>query len=649
MQREGTPATRLAAVIALVLLTIVWAWWGAKEGAYFGNVMFPGLILLCAGVVLLSSRSVMPAALELPLPVRIAFWALVGLGVWSAASALWSPSPDVAISDAQRILGYAIAFLLGLWLATLLGERRHLAMVPIAAAALFAGAIALIGLFTGDDFERYVQAGTLQYPIGYRNANAAFFLIALWPALTLATSRDLDWRLRAAALGTATLCLELAALSQSRASMIAAAVALVVFLVTSRERARGVGWLLLAVVPALLVVPAVSDVYGADPDEGARSIEVLRDAGRAALAGALLALVAGAGAALAGRRVEESAERQARANRAVAGGAVGVVVVGLVAFAVVTSDPFGWVGDRVDEFLTQGTPHSDEVSSRFSSGAGSERDDLWRVALDDAGEDPILGLGAGGYQYSYLLDRDEEGIESVRDAHSVEFEVLSELGVIGLVLFACAIGGAALGAWRSRGLGVPAAALSTCALTAGAYWLSHASLDWFWTYAGVTAPVFALIGSACAPGPSRSERPAGGPWRRVGMVAVAVLAISMVPIYLSERYVDAAYDGWRTDPARADRDLDRARDLNPFSIEPLLAEGGIAKAAGDREQAIAAFEEAAEKRPEEWATHYFLATLYIKSDFERAKDELDQARALNPHSIDIRLLGERLEEVEDRQ
>jgi O-Antigen ligase len=649
MQREGTPATRLAAVIALVLLTVVWAWWGAKEGAYFGNVMFPGLILLCAGVVLLSSRAVMPAALELPLPVRVAFWALVGLGVWSAASALWSPSPDVAISDAQRILGYAVAFLLGLWLAILLGERRHLAMVPIAAAALFAGAIALIGLFTGDDFERYVQAGTLQYPIGYRNANAAFFLIALWPALTLATSRDLDWRLRAAALGTATLCLELAALSQSRASMIAAAVALVVFLVTSRERARGVGWLLLAVVPALLVVPAVSDVYGADPDEGARSIEILRDAGRAALAGALLALVAGAVAALAGRRVEESAERQARANRAVAGGAVGVVVVGLVAFAVVTSDPFGWVGDRVDEFLTQGTPHSDEVSSRFSSGAGSERDDLWRVALDDAGEDPILGLGAGGYQYSYLLDRDEEGIESVRDAHSVEFEVLSELGLIGLVLFACAIGGAVLGAWRSRGLGVAAAALSTCALTAGAYWLSHASLDWFWTYAGVTAPVFALIGSACAPGASQSERPAAGPWRRIGMVAVAVLAISMVPIYLSERYVDAAYDGWRTDPARADRDLDRARALNPFSIEPLLAEGGIAKAAGDREQAIAAFEEAAEERPEEWATHYFLATLYIRSDFERAKDELDQARALNPHSIDIRLLGERLKEVEDRQ
>ena len=91
-------------------------------------------------------------------------------------------------------------------------------------AGLFAGGVALVALLSGDDFRPYLDAGTLQYPIGYRNANAAFFLIAMWPAVALAANRELDWRLRAIALGTATLCLELGALSQSRGSMIGMAV-----------------------------------------------------------------------------------------------------------------------------------------------------------------------------------------------------------------------------------------------------------------------------------------------------------------------------------------------------------------------------------------------------------------------------------------
>ena len=393
----------------------------------------------------------------------------------------------------------------------------------------------------------------------------------------------------------------------------------------------------------------MTDLYDTRVVDSYTGTAEIRAAGRTALGGAAIAVVLGLIAAGVGRRIERSERRAGRANRAVALGAVALVVVGIVGFTIGTGDPVGWVEDRVDEFLTQGTPHSEEITSRFSGGAGSERDDQWRVALEVAAEDPVVGTGGGGYQYEYLLLRSEDGIESVRDAHSVEFEVLSELGIVGLVLFATAIVAGFVGAWSTRGISPAAATLSATAVTTGVYWLAHSSLDWFWTYPAVTAPVFALLGSAAAlsQSPPATGGQSTGRWRAVVAAAAILLAVSAVPPYLASRYVDAAYAGWRTDPSRAFDDLERARTLNPLAFEPLLAEGAIRREIDDREGSIAAFEEAAEERPEEWAPHYFLAELTLRSDPERARSELDRARELNPFSRDLDDLEERLRESRD--
>ena len=107
-----------AAVFALILLTAVWAWWAWKEGAYFGVVLLPGLIVLCLGTALLAGFAPWRISLsQLPAGGARA-GALAALGLWALLSAAWSPSPDIAIADGQRILAYALAFGLGLWLAT---------------------------------------------------------------------------------------------------------------------------------------------------------------------------------------------------------------------------------------------------------------------------------------------------------------------------------------------------------------------------------------------------------------------------------------------------------------------------------------------------------------------------------------------------
>ena len=64
------------------------------------------------------------------------------------------------------------------------------------------------------------------------------------------------------------------------------------------------------------------------------------------------------------------------------------------------------------------------------------------MALLDAGDDPLLGDGGGGFRYTYLRERHQDAPTAVHDAHSVELENLSELGIVRVwSLFAAAIGG----------------------------------------------------------------------------------------------------------------------------------------------------------------------------------------------------------------
>ncbi len=147
--------------------------------------------------------------------------------------------------------------------------------------------------------------GTLQFPLGYRNANGAFFCIVFWPALGLATLGKLPWWARGIALGLASLCLELALLSQSRGSSIGFVVAAFAYLACVPRRTVALGWLALAALPALLVIGHLSPLYHAALDRRPL-LQDLHDAARHALTGAVIAVVAGAVVALIGGRRELS-------------------------------------------------------------------------------------------------------------------------------------------------------------------------------------------------------------------------------------------------------------------------------------------------------------------------------------------------------
>jgi O-Antigen ligase len=640
----------LAGAFALALLAFIWSWWALEDGAFFAPVVYPGIALLCGVLAVLAATTRRPTGVRRDAPTLIALAGLVGLGLWSVLSAIWSPTPDVAVGDGQRILAYAVAFGLGAWLCGLLGSRIELALAPLAIAGAVAGVVTAVSLAGSEAIGDYfARDGTLDFPLGYRNANAAFYAIAIWPALGLAQSRTLDWRLRGAALGAATLSLELALLSQSRGSVLGAVAALSVYVITAPTRVRSLIWLALGVAPAVIVVPALTDLYRVANDARlGEAVGEMHSAGAAALIGMGVAVAIGLLAAALEPSRPPSPASLARANRAVAVLAAGLVAAGGFAFVATAGDPIDWMGQRVEEFRSAGTPSASERSSRFTLNAGSNRYDAWRVALDDAAAHPLLGQGGGGYQSSYDRDRREPS-QNIDDAHNVWLEILSELGVPGLLMFLAAIGAAGLGAVRARRASPEAAALASIALTAGAYWLAHSSFDWFWPYAGVTAPVLALLGSACAAGTLGRRRdgtsPLGARWPRIALVgAAAALALSVLPAYLSDRYTTDAFKGWRSDLDRAYDDLDAARALNPLSVDPLMVEGAIADAAGDPERAIAAYTEATRERPESWAPHYLLAEVYLPRSEARAKEAARRANELNPLSPRVNALLRALRE-----
>ena len=637
------PRVEAAGVFALGLLSIVWAWWATKEGAYFGVVLLPGTIVLCLGTALMAGFAPWRAKLSHSRPVGVALAALAGLGLWSLLSALWSPAPDIAIQDAQRIFVYALSFGLGIWLCNLLGPRMELATAPVVVAAAVAGIAAIISLATSNvPREIFEVDGTLDYPLGYRNANAAFFAIALFPSVGLATLRTLDWRLRGAALATATVSIDLLLFSQSRGSMPALLAGLLVFVLFSPFRLRTLCWLALAALPALVFLPAILNLYSEANDNGIRNVAgTMHSAGVFLAVVGVVSLAAGCLAARFEGRAPGLGSHSADSNRTVARALIVAGIVGFVAFLAIVGDPVDWVGQRAHEFKESGTPDAGGTASRFSFNAGSNRYDLWRVALNDFGDDPLFGDGGGGYQYTYLVKR-ESTSQNAHDAHSVELELLAELGLPGFALLACALGGAALGILRARRLGPSAAGIGAAALASGTYWLVHSSLDWFWPYPAVTATTMALLGAACGPAVLTIGARMRVWWRPWLIVGLAILAISAIPFWLSERYVDKATKEWHDDLNGAYSDLGRAQDLNPFSDWPILVEGEIAKEAGDTQRAIDTFTRATQKRPEEYAGYARLAELWFDTNRTLARNEIRVALEHNPNDPNVRRLATKL-------
>jgi O-antigen ligase len=534
---------------------------------------------------------------------------LVALALWDAASATWAPSSALARDEALLVLTYALALLLPSL--TLQGARDGVIAVGLVVAALAATTLAAgVRLFLSggsDDF----HDGRLNFPIGYPNAQAALALVGFWPAVAFAAGRSWPIAVRAGALSAACALLACWTATQSKGGALGLVVSALVVLAVARGRLRLSLPLLLSVVVVAAAFLPLTEPYRTQ-GEGA-----YHGVGAAILLVALVGAIVGTLYAALDGRVHVSAHARRIVGQVVAGLVVAAVVIAVIAFAVAVGSPSRFVHDQWQSFKRL---PAHETGQTHLLTIGSNRYDFWRVALDELDRHPVAGDGARGFQQAYLLYR--KSPETPARAHSLELDALSETGLVGFALL-----GAAFVALATRiGRRARGGLLSAGLLGSVTYFLTHASVDWIWTFPAVTIPFFLLVGIALAT--DVPERLGHRPARVSAAVAALVALFAFAPPWLSARFTAYATASETTDP------FSWARRLDPLSTEPLVAESSLAANPID---AVTPLEEAVAKEPRSAALHYVLALALRRAGRPAdARRELMRAQQLDPDDPLIR-------------
>jgi tetratricopeptide (TPR) repeat protein len=657
--------TTVPALVGIALFVV----WATSQAGYPVTHWAPGglLVLALLGIALSVVRLRLA---EVPTPVKIALACLAGYTMLSFLSIMWAAVPGDAWEGADRTLLYLLVFalfalwpqhgrsaslLLGVWTLATIGLAAFVAL-HVDADAHDAGRLASL-----------LPGGRLLYPSGYANANAAQWLMAFWPALLLARSKRLFWGLRGVLAGGAVLLAEVALLSQSRGSLYATPVMLVLVFALLPGRVRTFAVLVPVAAGIGLVAPAVLRV-GERLEHGRNATSALHTATTGMfVAAAAVGLVVALGAVVEGRR-ELSPSTARRLHRSIAALAIVVLVAVLAGGFAVAGNPVTRIRHGWDTF--KGGYAADATSgSRLVSGLGSNRYDFYRVALDEFVAHPVLGIGVDNFQQQYL--RHGRSYETPHYPHSVELRTLTETGLVGVLLALVGLGAALVAGARAVKRSDPLGrAVAAAALGGFAYWAVHGSFDWFWEFAGLGAPAFALLGLACAlipraheeraeeragaPSPSASrqadaQRPpredadpspsvprgrwSGGRRLRVatgGLLAFAA-AVSLTAPWLSQLEIQSAARIWPGAPRRAYARLNDAAKLNPLSDEAYLVAGSIALRFSDLTRADHNFALALKRSPDDaYATLERGAIASARGEHATALALLERAARLNP-------------------
>lgn len=581
--------------------------------------------IACAGLVLgLALRGVLPLP-RLEHEARLAVVCLTALTVWAGVSMVWSIAGDLSWDWLGRGLVYLAFLTLGLVAgASGAGARQVAGLLALIVGAAIGWAllgVAIPSLFPDGD-----RIARLREPIGYWNALAVLadgaLALGLW--LWLAHGGRLPLRVAGALLSyCGTLALML---TQSRAGVVGAIAVVVLWLVLSDERLADALRLVVSAGPAL-VVAGWAFSRPALVDDGARRAERVAD-GRLFAAFALIGAAAVVWAAWRLPVARLVLERE-RGVRAVLVGACTLALVGgSLGLVAAVGNPFSWASSQFSSGECANAP------GRLADLCANNRLAWWKESLRIAGDRPLGGSGAGTYAVARLRYR--EDATQASEPHSVPFQVVGDLGIVGLVLLLLAVVGCVLGVRRGIRLAAPgerraATALACLVLAFGV----HALVDYDLDFLAVSAPTLAALGVLLAVGRPHVRARARAP-ELVALATIAVAAVLTVALpalagHEVDRALASADDGRIADAVDA---ANRARLLNPLSLGPLDARAVAADAAGDERAAVAWYEKAAELQPENPDPWYDLGFYHwlVTGDLCAAYQALNRSYTLDPRS-----------------
>lgn len=565
---------------------------------------------------------------------------ILGLSLLSAISSLWSGSVELSVVEADRVLVYLGVFLAAFLLAQTDESRQRFAEGLTIAIAI----VAILGL--GSRLLPHVlEVGNslgsgprLRYPLGYWNANGAIFGIGA--ALLLWTSRHAAARaLRWASAAMLPAILLGLYFTYSRGGLLSLLVATGCTLALSRDRL----WLLatlgigaLGALPAVLAVQARRSIAEnlANPaavDQGVTVLLIL-------LAGIGLSLLLFAALRWAERRQGRLTGRALELSRSptlLRSIAVGIAVVAIgVAIAI---------GGRAwDQFSSSDLQFPNRPEQHFTQFSGAGRHDFFSVAIDAFGEKPVLGTGAGTYQFSW--ERHRSIAQPVHDAHSLYLEAFAELGVVGGVLVLALVGvllWIGFSAWRAAAQ--PQRERYAALLAAMLAFAVTASLDWFWEIAALGAVFFlaagVLVAARCrqlaTPKPWAEDlRDDGGRFgtTTAGLAIAWIAAVALIGPLLVEREIGSSQAAAATgDFASAVNHANTARSIEPFAASPYVQLGLLAESQGDYATAGERLTQAIDREDRNWQLYYLRSRVEAEAgETAAARADLEEARHLNP-------------------
>jgi hypothetical protein len=633
------PAT-VPALVAVALFVV----WATSQAGYPVTHWAPGGLIVLALLGIAFVFIGVPWG-EMPLSVRVALGCLLAFTLFSYLSILWAGVPGDAWEGANRTLLYLLVFaLFACWPQRGLSAALLLGLWTTAMALLAAFTLAHIDASGSAGLRSMLPGGRLAYPSGYPNASAAQWLMAFWPALLLARSKHLPWVLRGLLAGGAVLLAEVALLSQSRGSLYATPVMLVLVFALLPGRVRTFALLIPVGAGIGVAAPSVLAVGDHLRHEAVTHANVDHAMLATFAAAAVVALVV-ALAALVESRASLSQPRRDRVRRGVGAVAIALLLVAILAGVVIAGNPIARVESGWKSF--KGGYGGSQTGSRLVGGLGSNRYDFYRVALDEFVAHPLIGIGADNFQEPYLAHGHSE--ETPHYPHSVELRTLVQTGLLGTLFAVIGLGAALLAGMLALRRADPLGrAVAAGALGCFGYWVVHGSFDWFWEFAGLGAAAFAMLGLCCSLGwPPAADRPAPSSSRtRVsrrprgrmalvmlgGLVVALAAAASLSAPWLSQLEIQSAAHVFRTSPRIAYSRLEGAASLDPLSDEADVVAGDIALRYGDLPRADREFRAALARTPgNAFATLERGAIASAKGERSRAIALLSRAVRLDPH------------------
>jgi O-Antigen ligase len=567
------------------------------------------------------------------------YWAgglILGLALLSAISSLWSGSIELSVTEADRVLVY-LGFFLAAFLIAQTDQRRQRFAEGIAIALALVAFAALASRLLPELISVGPGLGSgprLRYPLGYWNADGVAFGIGIGMLLWMSRN-SLATSLRWIAVASMPALLLALYLTYSRGGLLCLIVTAGCLLVLSHDRL----WLLatlaigaLGTVPALLAVQARPSIAEnlPDPSVASQGVTVLLFL----VAGMALALALFAGlrrlegrdGGLTGRALEISRNPVVLKRLALA--------AALVAIGVAVA-----VGGRAwSQFSSSDLQFPAHPEQHFGQLSGAGRHDFWRVAIDAFGEKPVLGHGAGTYQFSW------EQLRSipipVLNAHSLYLEAFAELGVFGGLLVLGLVGTmlwTGFAAWRAaRG---PQREMCAALLAAALAFAVGAAIDWFWEIAALGAIFFlasgVLVAARCAQ-LSQAREAANGrgetEGRRFGL-AIAGLAIAWItalaligPLLVDHEIKASQSAAAAGNIPGAVEHADTARSIEPWAASPYVQLGLLAQFQHEYVTATGRLSQAINREDRNWLLYY------LRSKVEHEAGKRGAARADHLHA-----------------